>query len=164
MNFFPDFAPNSRKEWRLSFFNQICENKLENYRKFPFFRLHWSFARKKNLKSVKVIQHYSILFIRVLRFPGRLARGGRERGGPRRLRRGGPEVGCPRQHGYFRPYKLVASEESVGYLSQPYPSKFENNTLWEKTKKKRKKLQRNTRVTCSFPHMISPQVQLTSLV
>ena len=26
MNFFPDFAPNSRKEWRLSLFNQICEN------------------------------------------------------------------------------------------------------------------------------------------
>ena len=34
MNFFPDFAPNSRKQWRLSFFNQICENKLENCRKF----------------------------------------------------------------------------------------------------------------------------------
>ena len=32
--FFPDFAPNSRKEWRLSLFNQICENKLENCRKF----------------------------------------------------------------------------------------------------------------------------------
>ena len=34
MNFFPDFAPNSRKEWRLSLFNQICENNFENCRNF----------------------------------------------------------------------------------------------------------------------------------
>ena len=34
MKICPDFATNSRKEWRLSLFNQICENKLENCRKF----------------------------------------------------------------------------------------------------------------------------------
>ena len=54
MTFFPDFAPNSRKEWRLSIFNQICENKFENFRNF------WNF------KFVKIIQFYSILFNRVL--------------------------------------------------------------------------------------------------
>ena len=33
--FFPDFAPNSRKEWRTSLFNQlICENNFENCRNF----------------------------------------------------------------------------------------------------------------------------------
>ena len=52
MIFFPDFAPNSRKEWRLSLFNQFCENKLEDCRKF------W------NLWDL--IQYYSIIFIRVL--------------------------------------------------------------------------------------------------
>jgi len=46
---FPDFAPNSRKQWHLSFFNQIYENKLENCRKFRF------------LKFVKIIQYHSII-------------------------------------------------------------------------------------------------------
>ena len=53
MIFFPDFAPNSRKEWRLSLFNQFCEKKLENCRKF------W------NLWKLFNITKYSILFIRV---------------------------------------------------------------------------------------------------
>ena len=37
------------------FCNQICENKLDQIRKLP-----------KILKSVKIIHHYSFLFIRVL--------------------------------------------------------------------------------------------------
>ena len=52
MNFFPDFAPNSRKQWGLSLFDQFCGNELENYRIF------WKF--------VKIIKYYSILFNRVL--------------------------------------------------------------------------------------------------
>ena len=50
MNFFPDFAPNSRKEWGLSLFNQFCENELENYRNF------WKFWKLFNF-----IQFYSIV-------------------------------------------------------------------------------------------------------
>ena len=50
MNFFPDFAPNSRREWRLSLFNQICENKLENCRKF------WNLWKLFN-----VVQYYSFV-------------------------------------------------------------------------------------------------------
>ena len=48
--FFPDFAPNSRKEWGLSLFNQFCENELENYRNF------WKFWKLFNF-----IQFYSIV-------------------------------------------------------------------------------------------------------
>ena len=47
---FPDFAPNSRKEWRLSLFNQFCENKLENCRKF------WNLWKLFN-----IIQYYSFV-------------------------------------------------------------------------------------------------------
>ena len=50
MNFFPDFAPNSRKEWRVSLFNQICENKLEICRKFWIW---W--------KLFNIIQNYSLV-------------------------------------------------------------------------------------------------------
>ena len=52
MNFFPDFAPNSRKEWGLSLFNQFCENELENCRNNYFWNL-WKF--------VNSIQYYSIV-------------------------------------------------------------------------------------------------------
>ena len=58
MTFFPDCAPNSRKEWGLSLFNQFCENELENYRNFWKF---WKFGKLFNF-----IQFYSILFNRVL--------------------------------------------------------------------------------------------------
>ena len=47
-----DFATNCREELRVSFFQSNLQNKLENL--------------SKNLKSVKIIQYYSILFIRVL--------------------------------------------------------------------------------------------------
>ena len=52
--FFPDFAPNSRKECRLSLFNQFCENKLENCRKF------WNLWKLFN-----IIQYYSIVSLTV---------------------------------------------------------------------------------------------------
>ena len=52
MNFFPDFAPNSRKEWRLSLFNQIYENNFENCRNF------WNMW--------KLFNFFSISFNRVL--------------------------------------------------------------------------------------------------
>ena len=59
MTFFPDFAPNSRKEWRVSLFHS---NLRKQIRKLP-----------KILKSVKIIQYCSILFIRVLRLEPRTA-------------------------------------------------------------------------------------------
>ena len=34
MKFCPEFATNSRKEWRVSLFNQICEGKIKSCRKF----------------------------------------------------------------------------------------------------------------------------------
>ena len=54
MNCCPDFATNSRKEWRLSLFQSILRKRI---RKLP-----------KILKFVKSIQYYSILFYRVLSF------------------------------------------------------------------------------------------------
>ena len=52
---FPDFAPNSRKEWRLSIFNQICENKFENCRNFGnLWKLIW------------IIQYYSIQYYSIV--------------------------------------------------------------------------------------------------
>ena len=51
MNFFPDFAPNCRKEWRVSLFNQFCENKLENCWKF------WNLWKWFNI----IIQCYSFV-------------------------------------------------------------------------------------------------------
>ena len=54
MNFCPDFATNSRKEWRLSLFHS---NLRKQIRKLPKF-----------LKFVKVIQYYSIIVYRVLRY------------------------------------------------------------------------------------------------
>jgi hypothetical protein len=51
MNFCPDFATNSRKEWRRSLFNQFCENKLENS-KLP-----------KILKYVENIYYFSLSFM-----------------------------------------------------------------------------------------------------
>ena len=51
MNFVPDFAPNSRKEWRLSLFNQNCENNFEHCRN-KFWNL-W--------KLFNIIQYYSIV-------------------------------------------------------------------------------------------------------
>ena len=56
MKFCPDFATNSRKEWRVSLFQS---NLRKQIRKLP-----------KILKSVKIIQYYSILFIRVLKYDG----------------------------------------------------------------------------------------------
>ena len=53
MNFFPDFAPNSRKEWRLLLFQS---NLRKQIRKLP-----------KILKFVRIIQYYSKLFTGVLR-------------------------------------------------------------------------------------------------
>ena len=50
MNFFLDFAPNSRKEWGLSLFNQFCENEFENDLNF------WKFW-----KSFNFLQFYSIV-------------------------------------------------------------------------------------------------------
>ena len=52
MNFFPDFAPNSRKEWRLLLFNQICENKLESNCCRKFWNLWELFT---------IIQNYSLV-------------------------------------------------------------------------------------------------------
>ena len=52
MKFCPDFATNSRKEWRLSLLQSILRKQI---RKLPNF-----------LKFVKIILYYSILFIRVL--------------------------------------------------------------------------------------------------
>ena len=66
MNFFPDFAPNSRKGWRLSLFDQICENKLEICRNFWNFWNLW--------KLFNIVQNYSIVS---LEQPG--AAGGRPR-------------------------------------------------------------------------------------
>ena len=60
-DFFPDFAPNSRKEWGLSLFNQSCENESENYRNF------WKFW-----KSFKFIQFYSIVSLVGIREPAPL--------------------------------------------------------------------------------------------
>ena len=70
---FPDFAPNSRKEWGLSLFNQFCENELENYRNFwkfwkfwKLFNFFWKLLKKKEREKGKKNQFYSILFNRVL--------------------------------------------------------------------------------------------------
>ena len=63
MNCFPDFAPNSRKEWGLSLFNQFCENELENYRNF------WNFWKLFNF-----IQFYSIVSLDTARGRERLGR------------------------------------------------------------------------------------------
>ena len=52
MNFFPDFAPNSRKEWRLLLFQS---NLRKQIRKLPKF-----------LKFVRIIHYYSKLFTGVL--------------------------------------------------------------------------------------------------
>ena len=52
MNFFPDFAPNSRKEWRLLLFQS---NLRKQIRKLPKF-----------LKFVRIIHYYSTLFTGVL--------------------------------------------------------------------------------------------------
>ena len=52
MNFFPDFAPNSRKEWRLLLFQS---NLRKQIRKLP-----------KILKFVRIIHYYSKLFTGVL--------------------------------------------------------------------------------------------------
>ena len=63
MNFFPDFAPNSRKEWRLLLFQS---NLRKQIRKLPKF-----------LKFVRIIHYYSKLFTGVLRKhtpPSELAR------------------------------------------------------------------------------------------
>ena len=49
--FCPDFATNSREEWRLSLFNQICENKLENCWKF------WNLWKLFNI----IIKYYSFV-------------------------------------------------------------------------------------------------------
>ena len=56
MIFFPDFAANSREEWRLSLLQSILREQIRkiNCRKF------W------NQYSVKIIQYCSILFIRFL--------------------------------------------------------------------------------------------------
>ena len=62
MIFFPDFAPNSRKEWRLSLFNQICENKLEHCRNF------WNLW-----KLFIMIQYYSIVSLLEVSYPARRA-------------------------------------------------------------------------------------------
>ena len=66
MNFFPDFAPNSRKEWRVSLFQS---NLRKQIRKLP-----------KILKFVRIIHYYSKLFTGVLLLealhlahPGRVA-------------------------------------------------------------------------------------------
>ena len=53
MNFFPDFAPNSRKEWRLLLFQS---NLWKQVRKLP-----------KILKFLRIIHYYSKLFTGVLR-------------------------------------------------------------------------------------------------
>ena len=50
--FFPDFAPNSSKEWRVSLFQS---NLRKQIRKLPKF-----------LKFVKIFQNYSLLFIIIL--------------------------------------------------------------------------------------------------
>ena len=81
MNFFPDFATNSRKEWRVSLFQS---NLRKQIRKLP-----------KILKSasLKIIHYCSLLFIRVLRRepPGpRAELLGRRRGARRRRRAQGP--------------------------------------------------------------------------
>ena len=52
MNFFPDFAPNSKKEWRLLLFQS---NLRKQIRKLP-----------KILKFVRIIHYYSKLFTGVL--------------------------------------------------------------------------------------------------
>ena len=54
MNFFPDFATDSRKEWRVSLFQS---NLRKQIRKLPKI-LKW---------SVKIIHYYSLFFICVLR-------------------------------------------------------------------------------------------------
>ena len=54
MKFCPDFATNSRKEWRVSL---VQSNLRKQIRKLPKI-LKW---------SVKIIHYYSLLFIRVLR-------------------------------------------------------------------------------------------------
>ena len=54
MIFSPDFAPNSRTEWRLSILNYICENKFKNCRIF------WNLWKLFNL-----IQSYSIVSLKV---------------------------------------------------------------------------------------------------
>ena len=52
MNFCPDFATNSRKEWRVSLFQSNLRKRIGNLPKI--------------LKSVKIIQYYSIRCNRVL--------------------------------------------------------------------------------------------------
>ena len=61
MNFFPDFAPNSRKEWRLLLFQS---NLRKQIRKLP-----------KILKFVRIIHYYSKIFSGVLS-PSRTLRHG----------------------------------------------------------------------------------------
>ena len=50
-----DFATKSRKEWRVSFFNQICENKLEICRKF------WNMWKLFNITVFNIIHSYSFV-------------------------------------------------------------------------------------------------------
>ena len=62
MKFCPDFATNSRKEWRMSLFKSNLRKQIRKLPKIEASR------GKKILKSVKIkiIQYYSMLFIRVL--------------------------------------------------------------------------------------------------
>ena len=92
MNFCPDFATNSRKEWRVSLFQS---NLRKQIRKLP-----------EILKSVKSIHYYWLLCIRVLT-PWvtskqlRLDVRGRGKDGPHAadgaLLRGDPERGAPKE-------------------------------------------------------------------
>ena len=53
MKFYPDFATNSRKEWRVSFFQSNLRKQIRKLLKI--------------LKSVKIVQYFSLSFSRVLR-------------------------------------------------------------------------------------------------
>ena len=68
MKICPDFATNSREEWRLSLFQS---NLRKQIRKLPTI-----------LKSVKIIHYYSLLFIRVLSGDGHREGGRRPPLGP----------------------------------------------------------------------------------
>ena len=82
MNFFPDFAPNSRKYWRVSLFQSNLRKQIRNLPKI--------------LKFVRIVHYYSKLFTGVLSITpivaprsesGRIQTGKTENG-VARLRRG----------------------------------------------------------------------------
>ena len=121
-----DFAPNSREEWRLSLFNQFCENKLENCRKF------WNLWKLFNIiqsQSSFQIDPNSILFNRVLRpWPAR-----RPRSPPRRpdAARAGPgdAAGCAwaRRAQLDAARSAAQTSESVGDVRERRLAKFRQN-------------------------------------